>query len=197
MGRLKKYDENAVLEKAMMAFWQKGFKNITTRDLAEAMDINQYSLYSSFTSKEELFVKALEFYSRHMFENYVLKMIGGEDRTLDDLRFFLERLVSPPSADAPKGCLICNTMSEEISQNDQVAEVLQRYKAKLVEAFTTILRNTYPSIEKEILTKKAAFLYGSLIGLAIQKRMGFHGQPVQDYVDEFMNAVTYHEVAES
>tara|TARA_B100001059_G_scaffold205005_1_gene214693 strand:- start:43835 stop:44392 length:558 start_codon:yes stop_codon:yes gene_type:complete len=54
------------LESALEVFWRKGYDGTSLTDLTEAMGINKPSLYAAFGNKEQLFLKAIEFYeSRH------------------------------------------------------------------------------------------------------------------------------------
>jgi AcrR family transcriptional regulator len=190
MGRKRLYDENSALEKAMYAFWERGFKGVTTRDLAQAMGINQYSLYASFDSKENLFGRALEYYCETVIEKGTLSPLSGENLNLDDLRHFFEQFVGASVMGYPNGCFICNSMIEAFSMNDQVDGVIRRYRNLVIDAFQTVLRNTYPQADKDFVHNKAEFLFGAFLGLAMQKRMGLNGEPIQNYVDEMMNAVT-------
>ncbi len=190
MGRKKLYDENSALEKAMYAFWERGFKGVTTRDLAQAMEINQYSVYASFESKENLFGRALEYYCETVIEKGTLLPFGGEHLGLADLRQFFEQFVGTSEAGYPDGCFICNSMIEAFGMNNQVDGVIQRYRNLVIDAFQTVLRNSYPQADEDFIHKKAEFLFGAFLGLAMQKRMGLIGEPIQIYVNEIMNAIS-------
>ena len=54
MGRPKKYDREAVLDRAMQAFWRNGYEATSTADLEAQMGVNRSSLYAEFGSKEAL-----------------------------------------------------------------------------------------------------------------------------------------------
>ncbi|WP_299082142.1 TetR/AcrR family transcriptional regulator [uncultured Paraglaciecola sp.] len=62
VGRPRAFDEQATLEKALEVFWDKGYDGASLADLTAAMGINKTSLYSAFGNKEQLFLKAIEFY---------------------------------------------------------------------------------------------------------------------------------------
>ncbi len=186
MGRKKSYDENAVLEKAMFAFWEHGYKGITTRQLAQAMGINQYSLYASFHSKERLFSLALQQYNENFIENGLYVPLSGDNLTKENLRQFLEQFVQYSQAGLPGGCFICNTMVEGSCKNPQAVSVLQRYRQLMTDAFQAIIRNTYPQATEEFIYNKREFLFGALVGLAMQNKMGVKGSTLQNYVNEMM-----------
>ncbi len=190
MPRKKKYDEKLALEKAMIAFWEKGYKGITTRELAEAMEINQFSLYASFENKENLFNRALAHYHETIIEQGMILPFSGDHLTLDDLRCFLEQLVDTSESNYPNGCFMCASMNDTFHMNDQVNALIYRYKSLIVNAFCAILRNTFPEADKDFVDKKSEFLFGSFLGLVLQKRMGVNGEPIQYYVDEMMKAAS-------
>ena len=62
-GRPREFDANEVLDKALMAFWQRGFEGTSLSDLTKAMGINRPSLYAAFGNKETLFRLALDRYA--------------------------------------------------------------------------------------------------------------------------------------
>ena len=190
MPRKKKYDEKLALEKAMLAFWEKGYKGITTRELAEAMGINQFSLYASFENKENLFGRALAHYQEIIFEQGMISPLSGDHLTLDDLRCFLEQLVDTSESNYPNGCFMCASMIDAIHMNDQVDDLIYHYKNRIINAFRAILRHTFPEAHEDFVNKKSEFLFGSFLGLVLQKRMGVNGEPIQYYIDEMMKAAS-------
>ncbi|WP_194818411.1 TetR/AcrR family transcriptional regulator [Nocardia sp. XZ_19_385] len=62
MGRPRAFDENAVLDAAAGQFRVFGFGDSSTERLCEVAGVRRSSLYNAFTSKEELFVQALQRY---------------------------------------------------------------------------------------------------------------------------------------
>ncbi|MCX5206717.1 TetR/AcrR family transcriptional regulator [Streptomyces sp. NBC_00237] len=66
MARPRAFDENAVLEAAAAQFRVHGYADTSTEQLCEAAGLRRSSLYNAFTSKDELFVQALEHYAATM-----------------------------------------------------------------------------------------------------------------------------------
>lgn len=62
MARPRSFDETAVLDAAAREFRVHGFADTSTEQLCEAAGVRRSSLYNTFTSKDELFVRALERY---------------------------------------------------------------------------------------------------------------------------------------
>jgi AcrR family transcriptional regulator len=63
IGRPREFDADEALDKALMAFWRRGFEGTSLSDLTEAMGINRPSLYAAFGNKETLFRLALDRYA--------------------------------------------------------------------------------------------------------------------------------------
>jgi AcrR family transcriptional regulator len=61
-GRLRQFDAEEALDRAMEVFWRRGYAGATLPELTAAMGINRPSLYAAFGNKEELFRKALDRY---------------------------------------------------------------------------------------------------------------------------------------
>jgi len=63
LGRPRAFDAEVALEKAMLAFWERGYEGASLAGLTEAMGISRKSMYAAFGNKEQLFRKALERYT--------------------------------------------------------------------------------------------------------------------------------------
>src|SRR4051812_12601073 len=61
-GRVRQFDVNEALDRAMEVFWKRGYEGATLDELTAAMGINRPSLYAAFGNKEELYRKALDRY---------------------------------------------------------------------------------------------------------------------------------------
>lgn len=190
MGRKKGYDEEEALEKAMFLFWRKGYRAVSTRDLASEMGINQYSLYASFQSKEELLGKALGRYLQQIVATWLLVPLNDPADGLAAIRRFFETFVEPGDGTYPVGCFICNIMAEADCPSTEVQTVIDKYQSMLTGAFAGALHQAYPNARDEVIDAKAAFLLCALVGIVVKKRNGFQGQPVQQVVDQIVEFIT-------
>ncbi len=187
MPRPREYDETEVLNSAMRIFWEHGYR-ASTRQLAEAMGINQFSVYASFKSKAGLFGRALEQYIDQIEASLLVPLLS-EKAAMPELRQFLEGFVHTKDLDYPNGCLICNTMIDKSSHTKPIRLAIERYRALITRAFLRVITNAYPDMPEPVIRARCEFLFGALLGLFVQKRMGAEGQPVQILVDEIMSAV--------
>ncbi len=187
MPRRREYDETEVLNSAMRVFWEHGYR-ASTRQLADAMGINQFSVYASFKSKAGLFGRALEQYVDQIEASLLVPLLS-EQAAMPELRQFLESFVNTKHLDYPNGCLICNTMIEQSAHAAPIRSAIERYRALITRAFLRVLTNAFPGMPESVVHARCEFLFGALLGLFVQKRMGAEGPPVQILVDEIMSAI--------
>ncbi|MEU9063880.1 TetR/AcrR family transcriptional regulator [Streptomyces sp. NPDC048430] len=61
-GRPRAFDMEAVLEAAMLLFWEQGYEATSLAQLRDSTGLSSASLYGAFGSKEGLFERAVEHY---------------------------------------------------------------------------------------------------------------------------------------
>ncbi|MBC7792726.1 MAG: TetR/AcrR family transcriptional regulator [Clostridia bacterium] len=66
MARPREFDEDEVLDKALMTFWSKGYDGTSIEDLVQSTNLGRASLYGAFGDKEGLFRRVLDHYLARM-----------------------------------------------------------------------------------------------------------------------------------
>ena len=140
MPRRKEFDREEVLMKAMFVFRDKGYEATSMQDLVSSMAINRFSLYQTFKSKHELFVRALEAY----YENVAIPFFArlrDSDQGLSIIETTLMELVSRiKTGQSSNGCLLCNTIAELGAKKDErTAAILARYLNRVENDFHAAL----------------------------------------------------------
>lgn len=59
MARPREFDTQAVIDQAMLVFWQKGYEATSIRDLKDQMGISSSSMYEVFGDKRGVYLAAL------------------------------------------------------------------------------------------------------------------------------------------
>ena len=108
MARTREFDIDDVLQKAMEAFWKRGYAATSMADIYKATGLKPGSLYAAFTDKEDLFRRCFEAYARH-FESTLPQHRDGAAAIADWLTLQAMLAAEDPER---KGCLIVNTMTE-------------------------------------------------------------------------------------
>jgi len=92
MARKREFDADEALERAIEVFHRKGFASTSMRDLVDHMGIGRGSLYETFGSKEQLFVRALTRYADRSLEGMVACLEDADD-PLEGIRDLLHKVV--------------------------------------------------------------------------------------------------------
>ncbi len=192
MGRHKTYDREQVLQKAMRLFWMQGFHGTSTRDLAEAMGVNAYSLYAEFESKEALYEAALQRYDDTVVTRHfgVLEAPGaGLDAVRQVVRFF----GGAARDNNPKlGCLMCNAITEHAPTEATSARTGATYVHRLTRAFEHALSNARERgelVPESPVAELANFLAVALIGVFVMLRAGVDPHVMHDTAEQTLARV--------
>jgi TetR/AcrR family transcriptional repressor of nem operon len=131
----KNYNETAVLEKAMRAFWAHGYEATSMSDLVKATGINRASIYSAFPNKHELFMRALEHYDQ-VYRHQHLQLVAEQQAPLDAIITVFESAARKSGdKNTPWGCLLVNTALELSPHDPEVAHFVDRSLQEVEEFF--------------------------------------------------------------
>ncbi|MFK8906309.1 TetR/AcrR family transcriptional regulator [Streptomyces sp. YS-3] len=142
MPRPREFEPDAVVDQAMLRFWQQGYRATSIEDLVRATGVKPGSLYSVFPGgKRTLFLKSLERYSQLVVPQK-LGELAAPGASLAALRGYFDGLVSDLlSPEGRQGCLLVNTAIENAAEDDQAAVVVRGHLARLEQCMATALRN--------------------------------------------------------
>lgn len=178
MGRQKTYDREEVVERAMGVFWKAGYHGSSTRDLANAMGVNPYSLYAEFGSKDALYEAAVDRYEKLVVTRH-FGALETQSSSIKEIRavllFFGE---SAEYQQSDLGCFLCNAAVELAPSIERSRGIAERYVGRLTEAFANALRNADANgrlVEDAPIDALASFLTTLLLGIFVQMRAKIGG----------------------
>jgi TetR/AcrR family transcriptional repressor of nem operon len=120
MARRKEFDREVALDRAMSAFWTRGYGATSVEDLVAHMGIQRGSLYATFGDKRSLFLSALERYQR-VVTRELFEALEAPGSGLEAIRrFFRLRVERSLDRSRPPGCLVTNS-AVELSRRDRGA----------------------------------------------------------------------------
>ena len=90
MGEKSVQKKKYILEKARAVFSEKGFKNVTMKDIVDACEISRGGLYLYFSSTEEIFHAVLAGDFSEDDEEAVVAALSGDASAGDMLALFLK-----------------------------------------------------------------------------------------------------------
>lgn len=146
MGRLKEFDQEKVLHKAMLVFWEKGYEATSIPDLLNAMEISRSSLYETFIDKQTLYCKAINHYKKMRKEK---KRVLLDAPTVKEgiKNFFALHIELAFSDDFPKGCLVTNAAISSSSPDEQFHQLVRESFEDLEKIFYEVLKKGQQSGE--------------------------------------------------
>ncbi|MCF6411707.1 TetR/AcrR family transcriptional regulator [Pseudalkalibacillus salsuginis] len=115
MARRKEFDENAVLQKAMLLFLEQGYEKTSMSELVEQMGIHRRSLYDTFIDKHTLFLKAMDRYAKLLDAN-LAQGVKRSKSAKKAIRFIFDYVIEGDQ-DLPFSCLFVNTAIELASRD--------------------------------------------------------------------------------
>ncbi len=174
MARPKAFNEEEVIDKAVEAFWAKGYEATSMQDLVSAMGIQRGSLYAAFGSKQQLFLKSLERYGE-VVVNKLLEILQSEASAIESIKLFFAQLVEHLLTAGPlRGCLVTNSAIERgLTDEDTRKQVLHLLDAIENGFYQTLLRaKKQGEFSSELDLKNVAnYLTSSMQGLLVMGKV--------------------------
>ncbi|MFJ4519904.1 TetR/AcrR family transcriptional regulator [Streptomyces sp. NPDC088810] len=121
MARTKEFDPDAALQSALELFWRRGYEATSMADLVEHLGIGKASLYATFGSKHELYLRALDRYGQAQNPR-LTRELSRPGPVLPAVRALVRRFAAEAAAEATReqGCLVTNT-AVELAPHDREA----------------------------------------------------------------------------
>ncbi|MET9547155.1 TetR/AcrR family transcriptional regulator [Streptomyces sp. NPDC006627] len=145
MARPRTFDEERALDAAMHAFWANGYEATSTQDLCEATGLGRSSIYNTFSSKHDLFRRALARYMETMNASQIDILEDVERPGLERVRALLARVIEGEFEHRKDGhsigCLTVNTTVELAARDPEAAAMLERDLAARLTMLRTAIRS--------------------------------------------------------
>jgi TetR/AcrR family transcriptional repressor of nem operon len=176
----------------MQLFWEKGYEATSVQDLVEGMGINRFSLYDTFGSKHDLFLKALDRYRDQVVTGALQAMEESDGGLTLIRRYFDSMLRFVGSRHGWKGCLMTNSAVELSPRDDRAAKKVGAHLERLEDAFCrqlSIARRTGELKSKRQPRELARFLTGAAQGLGVLSKAAPSRRALQSYVDTALSVL--------
>ncbi|MFE7647833.1 TetR/AcrR family transcriptional regulator [Streptomyces phaeoluteigriseus] len=122
MARTKEFDPDAALQSALELFWRRGYEATSMADLVEHLGIGRASIYATFGSKHELYLKALDRYAE-MRDPVLLVELSQPGPALPAVRAVVRRFATEAASPERRldGCFVTNTAAELAPHDPEAA----------------------------------------------------------------------------
>lgn len=174
-GRPRGFDRDLALDRAVEAFWRRGYAGVSIADLTAAMGINSPSLYAAFGGKFQLFREAVERYAATVGA-FALDALRDEDAARAAVARLLHGAADAYTARGrPRGCLVVNGATNCPAEDEPVARYLAGRRAAMERAIRARLDRA--AAEGELPREAdpsalAAYFAAVLDGIAVKARDG-------------------------
>ena len=139
MPRVKLFDEQEVLQKAMYLFWKKGYYATSIQDLVDHLGINRASLYDTYGGKRKLLEKAYLHYCKTNRDTQTKFLEGYEDIRTGFRKLFVLAIQQSKIDRDNKGCFAVNLVVEFVPNEKEFAPLIEENKAQFEEIFFNYL----------------------------------------------------------
>ncbi|AEJ23626.1 TerR family transcriptional regulator [Weissella koreensis KACC 15510] len=191
MSRVKEFNQDDVLTKAMNLFWEQGYTNTSMQELVDVMQINRGSIYTTFGDKHSLFLRVLEYYHQYLEEQFIDVVTDSKDlrtKLNEVFSFFLKT----HDEQQPKGCLIVNSATELAQVDPDVNAIINDYMQQETNLILKILKKaTYelmPSISLETLANR---LQLALIGIRVSIKLDTKSEILTKIVEDIIDTLPW------
>jgi TetR/AcrR family transcriptional repressor of nem operon len=139
MAGVKQFDPGEALDRAMAAFWRRGYAATSIQDVIECTGVNRGSLYATFGGKRELFLAVLDRYAEKIGSSLALALADPDPRRAIERMFeaIIERNRDPKW---PRGCLNTNTSIECPGAGEQIVRKIAERLGNQESAIYAVLR---------------------------------------------------------
>jgi AcrR family transcriptional regulator len=136
-GRPRSYDPDEALERALGAFWRRGFSATSLDDLVEATGMHRPSLYAAFGDKRAIYRLSLERFVARMRAGAIRTLFREADVRRALLRFYESAIDVYFSLDPAPGCFVMCTLPAEAVADEMLRNDLAGVMRALDKALTT------------------------------------------------------------
>ncbi|MFC8731761.1 TetR/AcrR family transcriptional regulator [Luteimicrobium sp. NPDC057192] len=192
MPRRREFDEDAVVDAAIAEFTEHGYAGTDAVGLCERAGIARSSFYSTFTSKDALFERALARYTGRGTEERETLVASREPSPVVLRRRFTDALGDQCARDDRPGCLSVNTTVELGRSLDGVTALLDADRGAWIDAYARILArgrdegHVRPDVDPETF---GPLVHTTLAGLRVAARVATPDE-VRAQLDAFLDALS-------
>ena len=124
MGRPREFDQEKVLDDAMLAFWRHGYLGTGVQELVTATGINRASLYSTFGNKQQLFLMTLKRYTGICVGELRAALGTTGKSRVAGIRNMLDHFMGG-ILKTTRGCMLYNTALEASTHDKQICRLVE------------------------------------------------------------------------
>ncbi|GIO34565.1 MULTISPECIES: TetR/AcrR family transcriptional regulator [Paenibacillus] len=135
MARNKEFDTTLVLHKAMEVFGHYGYEGTSLQTLLDGLGIARQSLYDTYGTKRDLFIKAVKHYVNEKSSGVVAHLEGGESVKKAIAEIFRTIVSVLQDEERRRECMILHSAIDQIPHDPDIAALFEQDRSCLENAF--------------------------------------------------------------
>ncbi|MFD2700963.1 TetR/AcrR family transcriptional regulator [Paenibacillus shunpengii] len=174
MARNKEFDTTIVLHKAMEVFGHYGYAGTSLQILLDGLGIARQSLYDTYGTKRDLFIKAVKYYVNEKSSS-VVAYLEQSAHVKEAINHIFGTIVEALTDEKRRNeCFILNSAIDQIPHDHEIAEIFVQDKLLLEQAiYEALIRGQKqgefdPNVD---LRELAAYLYHARYALTQSAKM--------------------------
>ncbi len=192
MARAAPYDRDKALGAAMFLFWTKGYHATSLKDLETSLQMKPGSIYSAFSSKENLYLLALERYfnrSRAGFRAQMAVAASPLSGLAAHIRSY-SRLA--PDDVTRQACMLTRTLVDTLSTDPAIAEQTRAYLAEMRAEFAATFERAKAASELPTTAnamRLARRFQANVSALRLELHLGSHADDVAALAEDMAREI--------
>jgi TetR/AcrR family transcriptional regulator, transcriptional repressor for nem operon len=192
MARTKVFDQEAVLDKAVNLFWEKGYNGTSAQDLVDELGISRSSLYDTYGDKYQLFKNSLLQY-RKKFAGAMIEMIDESNDFEKTIKDVFQYVVTESLQEKfSKGCFMVNSSVELAPHNAEIAQIVNDNMQEVEDALFRIIekgQDVGQFSKSHSARSFARFIFNAISGLRVASKSGAEKKVFDDIVKVTLSAL--------
>jgi TetR/AcrR family transcriptional regulator, transcriptional repressor for nem operon len=169
----KQFDVDEVLDKAMQAFWSRGYEATSMQDLVDRTGVNRGSLYATYRDKHALFIATLRLYDERLRHRRLADLEARYGPREAIRRLFRSFTAEVSEKGGNRGCFLTNTALELAAHDPEAGRIVAHAQKEIEAFFARMVRKGKEAGEVAAHVnpgEASRALLASLIGLAVLSR---------------------------
>jgi TetR/AcrR family transcriptional regulator, transcriptional repressor for nem operon len=192
MARTKRFDEEEVLNNAMLFFWYKGYNGTSPQEILDELGLSRSSLYDTYGDKKSLFISALKRY-RNTVTAQIIQFLETSQNIPETLKMLFQQVKNDCfTGEGKRGCFMVNSKVELALHDEDVATIVKENREALENAFTAAIKRGQEmgQLSKENPPRSLArFIMNNLWGLTVHSKSGADKKVFDDIIRITMSAI--------
>lgn len=184
MARPREFNKTEIVDRALGAFWQRGFDGCSIQNLVDATGLKRQSLYNAFGDKEGLFYAVLDRYQKLVSAE--CSVLEAQDANLETLKQFFCNSLQTQQREGQGACLLVITAYGPYASDPKINLAISEGASALKRCIAELIKRCQQTgeVEHNIDPETAsAYLYTVLNGLSALSRTGGTPNHIQTSLD--------------